>query len=159
MEDRVYTEQELSEMADALLKEDQARNEVARPKPEVPEDIGEEENSRPSDSVSDKGASKSWEAARALRVREQLERAPDLLSCRERKVLELRYGLADGRTRTWEEVGKIFNLAPDRIRQIESQALWQLRHYRPLCRSKKLRDFMNETTAQPEGAPPLSVDD
>ena len=62
------------------------------------------------------------------------------LTSREKKVLELRSGLADGRTRTLEEVGKEFNVTRERIRQIEAKALRKLRHP---SRSKKLKDFLN----------------
>ena len=64
----------------------------------------------------------------------------DTLTPREKKVLELRFGLADGRTRTLEEVGKEFNVTRERIRQIEAKALRKLRHP---SRSKKLKDFLS----------------
>ena len=62
------------------------------------------------------------------------------LTPREEKVLKLRFGIEDGRTRTLEEVGKEFNVTRERIRQIEAKALWKLRHP---SRSKKLKDFLN----------------
>ena len=71
---------------------------------------------------------------------EQLEEVLDTLAPREKKVLELRFGIVDGRTRTLEEVGKEFNVTRERIRQIEAKALRKLRHP---SRSKKLRDFLN----------------
>ena len=64
----------------------------------------------------------------------------ETLTPREKKVLELRFGIEDGRTRTLEEVGKEFNVTRERIRQIEAKALRKLRHP---SRSKKLRDFLN----------------
>ena len=64
----------------------------------------------------------------------------DTLTPREKKVLELRFGMADGHSRTLEEVGKEFNVTRERIRQIEAKALRKLRHP---SRSKKLRDFLN----------------
>ena len=73
-------------------------------------------------------------------LREQLEEVLDTLAPREKKVLELRFGIVDGRTRTLEEVGKEFNVTRERIRQIEAKALRKLRHP---SRSKKLRDFLN----------------
>ena len=69
-----------------------------------------------------------------------LFRSLDTLTPREKKVLELRFGIVDGRTRTLEEVGKEFNVTRERIRQIEAKALRKLRHP---SRSKKLRDFLN----------------
>ena len=73
-------------------------------------------------------------------LREQLEEVLDTLAPREKKVLELRFGIVDGRTRTLEEVGKEFNVTRERIRQIEAKALRKLRHP---SRSKRLRDFLN----------------
>ena len=73
-------------------------------------------------------------------MREQLSEVLDTLTPRERKVLELRFGMDDGRCRTLEEVGKEFDVTRERIRQIEAKALRKLRHP---SRSKKLRDFLN----------------
>ena len=73
-------------------------------------------------------------------MREQLSEVLDTLTPRERKVLELRFGMVDGRCRTLEEVGKEFDVTRERIRQIEAKALRKLRHP---SRSKKLRDFLN----------------
>ena len=84
-------------------------------------------------------ASEPSEAASFSLLREQLMDVLDTLTPREKKVLELRFGLADGRTRTLEEVGKEFNVTRERIRQIESKALRKLRHP---SRSKKLKDFI-----------------
>lgn len=75
-----------------------------------------------------------------LLLREQIDAALSTLTEREQEVLKLRYGLADGQERTLEEVGKIFNVTRERIRQIESKALRKLRH---LDRSKKLREFLD----------------
>ena len=73
-------------------------------------------------------------------LQEQLGKVLDGLAERERKVISLRFGLEDGRTRTLEEVGKEFNVTRERIRQIEAKALRKLRHP---SRSKKLKDFLN----------------
>ena len=102
--------------------------------------IGEEEDSHLGDFIEDEGASEPSEAASFSLLREQLEEVPGTLAPREKKVLELRFGIADGRTRTLEEVGKEFNVTRERIRQIEAKALRKLRHP---SRSKKLRDFLN----------------
>ena len=102
--------------------------------------IGEEEDSHLGDFIPDEDASQPSEAASFSLLREQLEEVLDTLAPREKKVLELRFGIVDGRTRTLEEVGKEFNVTRERIRQIEAKALRKLRHP---SRSKKLRDFLN----------------
>ena len=102
--------------------------------------IGEEEDSHLGDFIPDEEASEPAEAASFSLLREQLEEVLDTLTDREKKVLELRFGIVDGRTRTLEEVGKKFNVTRERIRQIEAKALRKLRHP---SRSKKLKDFLN----------------
>ena len=102
--------------------------------------IGEEEDSHLGDFIPDEDASEPSEAASFSLLREQLEEVLDTLAPREKKVLELRFGIVDGRTRTLEEVGKEFNVTRERIRQIEAKALRKLRHP---SRSKRLRDFLN----------------
>ena len=102
--------------------------------------IGEEEDSHLGDFIPDEDASEPSEAASFSLLREQLEEVLDTLAPREKKVLELRFGIIDGRTRTLEEVGKEFNVTRERIRQIEAKALRKLRHP---SRSKKLKDFLN----------------
>ena len=102
--------------------------------------IGEEEDSHLGDFIPDEDASEPSEAASFSLLREQLEEVLETLAPREKKVLELRFGILDGRTRTLEEVGKEFNVTRERIRQIEAKALRKLRHP---SRSKKLRDFLN----------------
>ncbi len=102
--------------------------------------IGEEEDSHLGDFIEDEGASEPSEAASFTLLKEQLMTVLDTLTPREKKVLELRFGIVDGRTRTLEEVGKEFNVTRERIRQIEAKALRKLRHP---SRSKKLRDFLN----------------
>ena len=102
--------------------------------------IGEEEDSHLGDFIPDADASEPSEAASFSLLKEQLMEVLDTLTPREKKVLELRFGIVDGRTRTLEEVGKEFNVTRERIRQIEAKALRKLRHP---SRSKKLRDFLN----------------
>ena len=102
--------------------------------------IGEEEDSHLGDFIPDEDASEPSEAASFSLLRDQLEEVLNTLAPREKKVLELRFGIVDGRTRTLEEVGKEFNVTRERIRQIEAKALRKLRHP---SRSKKLRDFLN----------------
>ena len=102
--------------------------------------IGEEEDSHLGDFIPDEDASEPAEAASYALLKEQLIEVLDTLTPREEKVLKLRFGLEDGRTRTLEEVGKEFNVTRERIRQIEAKALRKLRHP---SRSKKLKDFLN----------------
>ena len=102
--------------------------------------IGEEEDSHLGDFIPDEYASEPAEAASFTFLREQLMSVLDTLTDREKRVLMLRFGIADGRTRTLEEVGKEFNVTRERIRQIEAKALRKLRHP---SRSKKLKDFLN----------------
>ena len=102
--------------------------------------IGEEEDSHLGDFIPDEDASEPSEAASFSLLKEQLMEVLDTLTPREKKVLELRFGIVDGRTRTLEEFGKEFNVTRERIRQIEAKALRKLRHP---SRSKKLRDFLN----------------
>jgi len=102
--------------------------------------IGEEEDSHLGDFIPDEEASEPAEAASFTLLKEQLMSVLGTLTPREEKVLRLRFGIEDGRTRTLEEVGKEFNVTRERIRQIEAKALRKLRHP---SRSKKLRDFLN----------------
>jgi RNA polymerase primary sigma factor len=101
--------------------------------------IGEEEDSHLGDFIEDQGALAPAEAASHQLLKEQVEDVLDSLSHRERRVLQLRFGLDDGRSRTLEEVGKEFGVTRERIRQIEAKALRKLRHP---SRSKKLKDYL-----------------
>jgi len=102
--------------------------------------IGEEEDSHLGDFIPDDDAPAPAEAASHTLLKEQLSEVLDTLTPREEKVLRLRFGLEDGRSRTLEEVGKEFNVTRERIRQIEAKALRKLRHP---SRSKKLKDFLD----------------
>ncbi len=102
--------------------------------------IGEEEDSHLGDFIPDDDAPAPAEAAAFTLLKEQLMSVLSTLTPREEKVLKLRFGIEDGRTRTLEEVGKEFNVTRERIRQIEAKALRKLRHP---SRSKKLKDFLN----------------
>ena len=102
--------------------------------------IGEEEDSHLGDFIEDSEAPAPADAASHTLLKEQLEEVLSTLTPREKKVLELRFGLVDGRNRTLEEVGKEFNVTRERIRQIEAKALRKLRHP---SRSKKLKDFLD----------------
>ena len=101
--------------------------------------IGEEEDSHLGDFIPDDDAPAPSEAASFLLLKEQLMDVLNTLTPREEKVLRLRFGLEDGRARTLEEVGGVFDVTRERIRQIEAKALRKLRHP---SRSKKLKDFL-----------------
>jgi len=102
--------------------------------------IGEEEDSHLGDFIEDHTALAPAEAASHQLLKEQVEDVLDSLTERERKVLQLRFGLDDGRSRTLEEVGKEFHVTRERIRQIEAKALRKLRHP---SRSRKLKDYLD----------------
>ena len=102
--------------------------------------IGEEEDSHLGDFIPDDDAPAPADAASHTLLKETLGDVLDSLTPREEKVLRLRFGLEDGRSRTLEEVGKEFNVTRERIRQIEAKALRKLRHP---SRSKKLKDFLD----------------
>ena len=101
--------------------------------------IGEEEDSHLGDFIEDHDAPAPADAASFTLLREQLDEVLETLTVREKRVLELRFGLEDGRSRTLEEVGQHFGVTRERIRQIEAKALRKLRHP---SRSKKLKDFL-----------------
>ena len=102
--------------------------------------IGEEEDSHLGEFIPDEATMSPADAASYQMLREQVEAVLNSLSERERKVLRLRFGLEDGRTRTLEEVGREFNVTRERIRQIEAKALRKLRHP---ARSQKLKDYLD----------------
>ncbi len=102
--------------------------------------IGEEEDSHLGDFIQDDNVPVPADAAAYTLLKEQLTEVLGTLTDREQKVLRLRFGLDDGRGRTLEEVGKVFNVTRERIRQIEAKALRKLRHP---SRSKKLKDFLD----------------
>ena len=102
--------------------------------------IGEEEDSHLGDFIQDDQVPVPADAAAFTLLKEQLEEVLKTLTDREQKVLRLRFGLDDGRARTLEEVGKVFNVTRERIRQIEAKALRKLRHP---SRSRKLKDYLD----------------
>ena len=101
--------------------------------------IGEEDDSHLGDFIKDQDATSPADHAAYEMMKKQLENVLDTLTDREENVLRLRFGLDDGRTRTLEEVGKVFGVTRERIRQIEAKALRKLRHP---SRSKQLKDFL-----------------
>ena len=102
--------------------------------------IGEEDDSHLGDFIEDDTALSPSDSAAFSMLREELSAALESLTDRERQVIQLRFGLIDGRARTLEEVGKECNVTRERIRQIEAKALRKLRHP---SRSKRLKDFLN----------------
>jgi RNA polymerase primary sigma factor len=103
--------------------------------------VGEEQDRTLGDFVEDPAALAPDEAATRALLKEQVRAVLGSLNGRERRILQLRYGLIDGRARTLEEVGKEFNITRERIRQIEAKALRKLRHP---SRSRKLKGFLEE---------------
>ena len=102
--------------------------------------IGEEEDSQLGDFIPDEDAPSPDEQAANTLLKEELLNVLSELSPREEEVLKLRFGLKDGRTRTLEEVGKVFDVTRERIRQIEAKALRKIRHP---SRSKRLKDYVD----------------
>lgn len=102
--------------------------------------VGEESDTPLADFIPDEDAPTPEDAAMFILLKEQLDETLSTLKTREKEVLNLRYGLEDGRERTLEEVGKIFGVTRERIRQIEAKALRKLRHP---AHSKKLREFLD----------------
>jgi RNA polymerase primary sigma factor len=100
--------------------------------------IGDDGNSYLGDFIEDRNAIAPPDAASNQLLKEQIDEVLLTLTLRERQVLQLRFGLEDGRSRTLEEVGKVFNVTRERIRQIEAKALRRLRHP---SRSRKLNDY------------------
>lgn len=102
--------------------------------------VGSEDNSQLGDFIEDEEALEPMDAAAREMLRESVKNALAVLSERERQVLELRFGLIDGKDHTLEEVGQYFNVTRERVRQIEAKALRKLRHP---TRSRQLRDFLS----------------
>lgn len=102
--------------------------------------VGDEEDSRLGDFIHDSSAPTLFDSASRELLKEQVNQVLSTLTEREKKVLELRFGLDDGRSRTLEEVGKEFKVTRERIRQIEAKALRKLRHP---SRGNKLKDYLS----------------
>lgn len=132
------------EIADAMdITEEKVRGilKIAQEPVSLETPIGEEEDSTLGDFIKDNEALAPEEAASSSMLKEQLLEALETLSAREQKVLKLRFGLEDGRSRTLEEVGQRFEVTRERIRQIEAKALRRLKHP---SKSRKLKDFLEE---------------
>ncbi|MDI7246587.1 MAG: RNA polymerase sigma factor RpoD [Bacillota bacterium] len=132
----------IEETAKAMdMSEDKVREimKVAQEPVSLETPIGEEEDSHLGDFIEDEDVLAPADAVSFHLLKEQLEDVLDTLTPREEKVLRLRFGLDDGRSRTLEEVGQVFGVTRERIRQIEAKALRKLRHP---SRSKKLKDYL-----------------
>ncbi len=136
---REPTPEEIAEEMDLSVERVREIMKVAQEPVSLETPIGEEEDSHLGDFIEDEDAPAPAEAASFQMLKEQLEDVLDTLTPREEKVLRLRFGLDDGRSRTLEEVGQVFGVTRERIRQIEAKALRKLRHP---SRSKKLKDYL-----------------
>lgn len=134
------TAEEIAEELDMPIDKVREIMRVAQEPVSLETPIGEEEDSHLGDFIEDSDVPAPADAASHTLLKEQLEDVLSTLTPREKKVLELRFGLEDGRNRTLEEVGKEFNVTRERIRQIEAKALRKLRHP---SRSKRLKDFLD----------------
>ena len=132
--------EEISEELDMPVEKVREIMRVAQEPVSLETPIGEEEDSHLGDFIPDDDAPAPADAASHTLLKETLDSVLDSLTPREEKVLRLRFGLEDGRSRTLEEVGKEFNVTRERIRQIEAKALRKLRHP---SRSKRLKDFLD----------------
>ena len=134
------TSDEIAEVLDMPVEKVREIMRVAQEPVSLETPIGEEEDSHLGDFIPDDDAPAPADAASHTLLKEQLSDVLQTLTPREEKVLRLRFGLEDGRSRTLEEVGREFNVTRERIRQIEAKALRKLRHP---SRSKKLKDFLD----------------
>ena len=132
--------EEIAEELDMQVEKVREIMRVAQEPVSLETPIGEEEDSHLGDFIPDDDAPAPVDAASHTLLKETLNNVLDSLTPREEKVLRLRFGLEDGRSRTLEEVGKEFNVTRERIRQIEAKALRKLRHP---SRSKRLKDFLD----------------
>ncbi|MFV0504160.1 MAG: RNA polymerase sigma factor RpoD [Lachnospirales bacterium] len=137
---REATPEELAELMELPVEKVREIQKIAQEPVSLETPIGEEEDSHLGDFIPDEDIPAPADAAAFTMLREQLAEVLVTLTEREEKVLRLRFGLDDGRARTLEEVGKVFAVTRERIRQIEAKALRKLRHP---TRSKKLRDFLD----------------
>ncbi|MBO8164091.1 MAG: RNA polymerase sigma factor RpoD [Brevibacillus sp.] len=136
---REPTPEEVAEKMDLTPEKVREIMKIAQEPVSLETPIGEEDDSHLGDFIEDQDALAPSDAAAYELLKEQLEDVLDTLTDREENVLRLRFGLDDGRTRTLEEVGKVFGVTRERIRQIEAKALRKLRHP---SRSKRLKDFL-----------------
>lgn len=132
--------EEIAELMDMEVEKVENIMKIAQKPISLETPIGEEEDTELGSFIEDDLIQTPDEAATHVLLKEQLLEVLDTLSDREEKVLRLRFGMDDGKTRTLEEVGKVFNVTRERIRQIEAKAIRKLKHP---SRSKKLKDFLD----------------
>ncbi|MFW6238781.1 MAG: RNA polymerase sigma factor RpoD, partial [Halanaerobiales bacterium] len=133
------TDKQIAERMDISEEKVKEIKKISREPISLETPIGEEEDSDLGDFVEDEGSPAPDKQAESYLLKEQLDEVLDTLTDREKRILELRFGIEDGRPRTLEEVGKEFGVTRERIRQIEAKALRKLRHP---SRSEKLRDYL-----------------
>ena len=136
---REPTPEEIAELMDMEVDKVENIMKIAQKPVSLETPIGEEEDTELGSFIEDDLVQTPDEAATHVMLKEQLLEVLDTLSDREEKVLRLRFGMDDGRARTLEEVGKVFSVTRERIRQIEAKAIRKLKHP---SRSKKLKDFL-----------------
>ncbi|MDR0974070.1 MAG: RNA polymerase sigma factor RpoD, partial [Ruminococcus sp.] len=136
---RDATPEEIAELTDMPIERVREIMRIAQDPVSLETPIGEEEDSHLGDFIPDDDAPAPADAASLILLKEQLGEVLHTLTDREEKVLRLRFGLEDGRSRTLEEVGKEFRVTRERIRQIEAKALRKLRHP---SRSKRVKDYL-----------------
>ena len=137
---REPTPEEIAKEMDITVEKVMEIQKIAQDPVSLETPIGEEDDSHLGDFIQDDESPAPHDSAAYTLLKEQLEDVMNTLTPREAKVLKLRFGLEDGKSRTLEEVGKVFDVTRERIRQIEAKALRKLRHP---SRSKRLRDYMN----------------
>lgn len=133
--------EEVAERMQIPVEKVQSIQKIAQEPISLEQPVGEEEDSSLGDFVADQNALDPYEYTAKAKLREELDAVLATLTDREERVLRLRFGLLDGRSRTLEEVGKEFGVTRERIRQIESKALRKLKHP---SRSRKLKDFLTK---------------
>ena len=138
---REPTHEEIAEEMGSTPERVREINKISQDPVSLETPVGEEDDSSLGDFVEDKDAAAPVDAASLAMLQNEMEAVLDTLTPRERRVLQLRFGLVDGKQRTLEEVGKRFGVTRERVRQIEAKALRKLRHP---SRSKKLRDFLDQ---------------
>jgi RNA polymerase primary sigma factor len=138
---REPTEKELAEKLEITEEKVMEVIKISQEPVSLETPIGEEEDSHLGDFVPDERMMSPEAYATAELLKEELDDVLSSLTEREARVLKLRFGLEDGQSRTLEEVGKLFGVTRERIRQIEAKALRKMRHP---SRSKKLKDFLND---------------
>lgn len=135
------TPEEIAKEMDITVEKVQSIQKIAQDPTSLENPVGEEEDSTLGDFINDPDVLTPMEFTSKEMLKKELAEVLETLTDREEKVLRMRFGLLDGRSRTLEEVGKEFGVTRERIRQIEAKALRKLRHP---SRSKRLKDFMNQ---------------